>query len=292
MPFTALLWFVGALAVMYLAAVTLLAAVLAFGSLPGLVGRADTAPEQFVDRAGNAGAVLDGVPRPVSPPLPSGGPTTSWLFATAAQRGAGFRETTSWRQGDSRRPLVSTRSADRSRMTSTTPRGGTDASAGESATHLGHICGKTLGQRSTIELGDRRSLTDSFSEELADEMRHGEATFGGHGIETGRQVAGEAYREVSVLAGVHLRPVVDGLARLFLEPLDRLRLRHDSSPLSRSIACVMAIAMSTANDRLGSTWPVPAISARRFMKIRFEVPGGHHTLLGQPAEPLSHRVTL
>ncbi len=76
---------------------------------------------------------------------------------------------------------------------------GSGASAGESASHLGHVCGKALGQGSAIELGVCRSLTDSFSEELADEMRHGEATFGGHGIETGRQVAGEAYREVSVL---------------------------------------------------------------------------------------------
>ena len=77
-------------------------------------------------------------------------------------------------------------------------------------------------------------------------MRHGEATFGRHGVKTGRQFTGETYREVSVLTDVHLRQIVDGLARFFLEPLDRLRLRHHCPPLSRSIACVMAIAMSTA----------------------------------------------
>ena len=38
-------------------------------------------------------------------------------------------------------------------------------------------------------------------------MRHGEATFGRHGIKTSRQFAGETYREVSVLTDVHLRQI-------------------------------------------------------------------------------------
>jgi multicomponent Na+:H+ antiporter subunit D len=71
-------------AVMYLAATALLVASLAFGVLPRLIDRADTAAEQFVDRAGNAAAVLDGVPRLVSHPSPSRGPTASMLVSGAA----------------------------------------------------------------------------------------------------------------------------------------------------------------------------------------------------------------
>ena len=70
---------------------------------------------------------------------------------------------TSWRPDDSQRPLVSTTSADDHGTTEsrsildqgfTTPLGESGASAGESASHLGHVSGQALGQCSTIELGD------------------------------------------------------------------------------------------------------------------------------------------
>ena len=63
--------------------------------------------------------------------------------------------------------------------------GSSGASAGEAASHFRHVRGEALGELTTIELGDCRSLTHYLGEELADEMRKGEAALGGHCFELG-----------------------------------------------------------------------------------------------------------
>lgn len=133
-------------------------------------------------------------------------------------------------------------------------------SAGQATTHFGDVCCEAVGQ-----LGDGQTC---------------------------REVAGEAAERCRSWRTIYGRGVGDGVARLLLELLDCLRLRHHSHS-TFAFDCVCDGDCDVHREGSVRVELVRAeFSARRSMKIRSWSAPKDDAVLWEPVETFSHRVTM